>query len=133
MVMHTRSTFFMALAFLFAQFTANGGVSLMLLDALNFTDSSELLGYLVAVNNGMQCFGLIAIMPPILKFLSLRHVWPLSLFMAFVSRNGHAIVTDVMQMVVCSFLTPSSANSFGEIHGVARSHWRVAADCFNSR
>ena len=24
-------------------------------------------------------------------------------------------------------------NSFGEIHGVARSHWRVAADCFNSR
>lgn len=133
MVMHTRSTFFMALAFLFAQFTANGGVSLMLLDALNFTDSSELLGYLVAVNNGMQCFGLIAIMPPILKFLSLRHVWPLSLFMAFVSRNGHAIVTDVMQMVVCSFLTPSRANSFGEIHGVARNHWRVAADCFNSR
>ena len=57
--------------------------------ALNFTDSSELLGYLVAVNNGMQCFGLIAIMPPLLKFLSLRHVWPLSLFLAFVSRNGH--------------------------------------------
>ena len=64
---------------------------------------------LVAVNNGMQCFGLIAIMPPLLKFLSLRHVWPLSLFMAFVSRNGHAIVTNVMQMVVCSFFTPASA------------------------
>ena len=97
------------------------------------TDSCELVVMLVAVNNGMQCFGLIVVMPLLLKFLSLRHVWLHSLIMALVSWKGHAIVTDVLQMVVCSFLTPSSAHSFGEIHGVARSHWRVAADCFNSR
>lgn len=112
MVMHSRSTFFMALAFLFAQFTANGGVSLIILDALNFTDSSELLGYLVAVNNGMQCFGLVVIMPVLMKFLSLRQILLFSLFMGFVSWNCYAIVTDEWQMLVCSLLTPANAAFF---------------------
>ena len=58
MVMHSRNTLFIALAFLFAQLIANGGLSLMILDALNITDSHEFLVYLVAVNSGMQCFGL---------------------------------------------------------------------------
>ena len=67
---------------------------------------------LVAVNNGMRCLGLIVVMPLLLKFLSLRYVWLLSLTMALASWNGHAIVTDVLQMVVCSLLTPASAALF---------------------
>ena len=113
MVMHSRNTFFMALAFLFAQYTANGGVSLIILDSLNFTDSSELLGYHVAVSSGMQCFGLVVITLVIMKFLSLRQILLFSLFMGFVSWNCYAIVTDEWQMLVCSLLTlPQMQRSF---------------------
>ena len=75
------------------------------------TDSSELVVMLVAVNNGMQCFGLIVVMPLLLEFLSLRQVWLHSLIMALVSWKGHAIVTDVLQMVVCSILVLASPDS----------------------
>ena len=67
---------------------------------------------LVAVNNGMQCFGLIVVMPLLLKFLSLRHVWLHSLIIALESWKGHAVATDVLQMVVCSILAPASPAFF---------------------
>ena len=81
-----------------------------------------------AVNNGIQCFGLMVSIPLPLTFMSVRHVLLLSLFMAPVSWNGHAFVTDVLQTVVCSILSPANAvyfsvvrtgrsNTFGDARG----------------
>ena len=48
---------------------------------------------------------------PVFEFLSLLHVWLLSLLKVFVSWCGHAIVNDVLLRLVCSFLASASQRS----------------------
>ena len=97
---------------LFGQFATNGGLTVVTLDAQNFTSSSTILGYLLSMNMGMQCFGLCVLMPALLKFFSLRHILLLSLFMAFVSWNCYATVTGWQQLMWFSLLSPANAAFF---------------------
>jgi len=110
--LHSRTTLLLGLSMLFGQFATNGGLAVVTLDAENFTSSSTILGYLLSMNMGMQCFGLCVLMPALLKFFSLRHILLLSLFMAFVSWNCCATATGWQQLMWFSLLSPANAAFF---------------------